>query len=110
PPPPHSPIVCTLGLAEERGLEPAGPAVEGADRYSENVFVGFGKYGFYFDEPGQYLVRAVYQGTGALMPPPNPWRLRIGTPPGREQDRLGQDYFSHQVGMSLYLGGSQSPL
>ena len=106
----YSPIFCNLGLAEERMLEPAGTAIEGADRYSENVFVSFGKYGFYFDEPGQYLVRAVYQGTGDLMIPSNTWRLRIGNPPGHEQDRLGQDYFSHEVGMSLYLGGSQSPL
>jgi hypothetical protein len=34
---------------------------------------------------------------------------RIGTPESKEEDRLAHDFFSYQVGMNLYLNGSQSP-
>jgi hypothetical protein len=36
-------------------------------------------------------------------------QIRVGNPVSREEDRLAQDFFSQEVGMSLYLGGSQSP-
>jgi hypothetical protein len=82
---------------------------EGEDRYSQKIFLSYGKYGFYFDEPGTYMIRALYQGPGNLLIPSNMHRIRVGQPASQDADRLGQDFFSYQVGMSLYLGGSASP-
>jgi hypothetical protein len=55
------------------------------------------------------MVRALYQGPGDLLIPSNIHRIRVGTPLSREEDCLAQDFFSYEVGMSLYLRGSQSP-
>ena len=104
----YDPVMCQLGVEMPLLLQAAGTGPEGADRYSESVFLTYGQYGFYFDQPGEYLVRAVYQGAGDLLVPSAVHRLRVGHPMSRDADRLAQDYFSYQVGMNLYLGGSAS--
>jgi len=104
----YAPILCKLGTPCIETLQPGKGAAPGEDRYSEDVFLSYGRYGFYFDEPGEYLVRAVYQGAGNMLIPSNVHRVRIGKPLTKEEDRIAQDFFSYQVGMSLYLNGSRS--
>jgi hypothetical protein len=104
-----APIMCKLGLPEMKTLEPMKTSVQGADRYSELVPLSYGQHGFYFNQPGEYLVRAVYQGAGDLLIISNVHRIRISSPYSQEDDRLAQDMFSDQVGLSLYLDGSRSP-
>ncbi len=105
----YSPIFCKLGIADSKILKPKDVSVQGEDRYSEQVSLSYGKFGFYFDRPGVYLIRAIYQGTGDLMVPSNVHRIRIGHPYSKEEDRLAQDFFTSAVGMNLYLQGSRSP-
>lgn len=104
----YAPILCKFGTPRIETLQPSKGATLGEDRYSEDVFLSYGKYGFYFDEPGEYLVRAVYQGVGDMLIPSNIHRVRIGKPLTKEEDRMAQDFFSYQAGMSLYLNGSHS--
>ena len=104
----YAPVMCKLGHIRTQPLTPGGEE-KGPDRYSEEVLISYGRYGFYFDVPGAYYVRALYQGTGDLLIPSNVHRLRVGAPLTRELDRTAQDYFSYQVGMNLYLDGSRSP-
>jgi hypothetical protein len=54
-------------------------------------------------------VWAVYQGTGDLLVHSKVHRVRVGNPLSSEEDRLAHDFFTDEVGLSLYLGGSQSP-
>ncbi len=106
----YAPVMCKLAANETKILQPLQEGVNrGADRHSEEVFLSYGRYGFYFDQPGEYLVRALYQGPGDVLIPSNVHRVRVGTPLTKDQDRIAQDYFSYQVGMSLYLNGSRSP-
>ena len=64
----------------------------------------------YFNTPGEYRIEAVYQGLGDVLDfPSNTHRIRVGTPTSKELDNLAQDYFSDDVGLSLYLQGSRSP-
>jgi hypothetical protein len=105
----YAPIFCKLATPELRTLQPADTSTEGADRYSQNIFLSYGSYGFYFDEPGDYRVRAVYQGAGDMLITSNTLTVRVGRPFTRDEDRMAQDYFTYPVGMSLYLDGSQSP-
>ena len=105
----YAPIMCKLATPEQHTLQPVDPAVAGADRYSESVFLSYGQYGFYFDQPGEYLVRALYQGPGDLLIPSNVHRVRVGRSLSVAEDRLAQDFFTYQVGLNLYLGGSPSP-
>lgn len=106
----YSPVMCKLAFPSPKQLLPLQANQEpGPDRYSEEVLISYGRYGFYFDEPGEYYVRALYQGGGDLLIPSNVHRLRVGSPLTREIDKTAQDYFSYEVGMNLYLEGSRSP-
>lgn len=104
----YAPILCMIGIPKIRTLKPLKEAIKGEDRYSENIFLSYGKYGFYFDEPGEYLVRAIYQGTGEMLIPSNIHRVRVGYPLSKEEEKTGREFFTYQVGMNLYLGGSRS--
>jgi len=103
----YMPVSCKIAEDVLVTLSPAG-AEDGSDRRSRTVFVAYGRYGFYFDEPGQYVVRVVYHGPGNLLIPSNTHRLRIGHPKSEAADRMAQDFFSYESGASLYLGGSHS--
>ncbi|HKR13806.1 MAG TPA: hypothetical protein VJT15_17205 [Pyrinomonadaceae bacterium] len=105
----YSPVMCKLAEPSYKALSPLTEGAEpGNDRYSEEIGLSYGRYGFYFDEPGEYLVRALYQGAGDLLIPSNIHRLRVGTPVSRDLDITAQDYFSYEVGMNIYLEGSRS--
>lgn len=105
----YAPILCKTGTPEIKVLKPEAEAVKGEDRHSENILLSYGTYGHYFNEPGEYLVRAFYHGAGDILIPSNLLRVRIGRPFTREEDRIAQDFFSYQAGMALYLNGSDSP-
>jgi hypothetical protein len=73
------------------------------------VKLTYGRTGFYFDEPGEYQIRASYQGPGDVLIPSSVHRLRVGHPFSPYEDRMAQDFFSRETGMALYLNGSSSP-
>lgn len=103
------PLLCYLAEAEALVLEPGVEGNEGPDRHSQLVFLAYGGGGFSFDRPGEYLIRAVYQSHGEILQPSNVLKIRVGLPESKEQEKVATDYFSSQVGLSLYLGGSKSP-
>ena len=107
----YVPILCKVAEAETTVLKPLqkDQKNKGEDRRSENVFVSFGVDGYYFDDPGEYLIKAVYHGGGDILIPSKVHRLRIGRPFAREEERIAQDYFNYSTGMTLYLNGSSSP-
>ena len=103
----YMPISCKIAPERTITLSPGG-AEDGSDRHSRSVFVTYGRYGFYFDEPGQYYIRALYHGLGNVLIPSNVMRVRVGHPRSERADRIAQDYFSYESGTALYLGGSHS--
>jgi hypothetical protein len=107
----YAPILCKVAEAETTVLKPLqkDQKNKGEDRQSENVFVSFGVDGYYFDDPGEYLIKAVYHGGGDILIPSQVHRLRIARPFAREEERIAQDYFNYSTGMTLYLNGSSSP-
>ena len=105
----YAPLLCKLADPAIRLFGSAQQAAEGADRYSEEVFLSFGSSGHYFNEPGEYLLRAVYQGAGNIYIASNIHRLRVGQPFSREEERAAQDVFGYEAGLALYMGGSASP-
>jgi hypothetical protein len=105
----YAPVLCKLAGPEMVVLRPQPEAVEGEDRHSENVFLSYGTYGHYFDRPGEYQLRALYQGPGDLVIASRVHRLRIGQPYSQEEERLAQDFYTDDVGLALYLRGSSSP-
>jgi hypothetical protein len=104
----YEPVMCAVGFPEPLRLSTA-EAEDGSDRYSREVFLSYGSDSFYFDRAGEYRIRAVYQGNGDVLIPSDIHRVRIGVPSDNELDRKAQDYFTHSVGLALYLQGSRSP-
>jgi hypothetical protein len=76
--------------------------------HGQMLHLTYGRDGFYFDAPGQYVLRAVYVGDGSNFIVSNLLRVRIGVPTPA-LDRLAQDFFTPDVGRCLYFGGSASP-
>jgi hypothetical protein len=103
----YDPVMCAVGTPDMLMLAAAGTA-QGPDRFSREIFLSYGSSDFYFDQPGEYRIRAVYQGPGDVLIPSEAHRIRIGVP-DKETDRLAQDYFTDAVGLTLYLQGSRSP-
>jgi hypothetical protein len=104
-----APVLCKLATPKVEVLLPLTEGKKGIDRYSENVSLSYGAAGFYFDEPGEYQIRAIYQGGGELQVPSNLHRIRVTRPATLEEDRIAQDFFTYKAGMALYLNGSSSP-
>ncbi|MCA4133958.1 hypothetical protein [Arthrobacter sp. M4] len=100
-------VVCFYGIPEMVTLAP-GQETQGEDRHSQLIQLAFGTGGFIFDEPGQYLVRAVYHTDGMLQTS-NTLPIRIGYPASKEEDRFAPDFFTRQVGLTLAFDGSMSP-
>jgi hypothetical protein len=103
----YLPLTCKLATPKMSRLK--GSTVTGEDRFSETIFLSYGKNGFYFDKPGEYIISALYQGQGRSLIYSNLHKIRVGHPLTRDDELLAQNYFTREVGLSLYLGGSQSP-
>jgi hypothetical protein len=104
----YHPIACKLALPEAAILQ-GKEAREGEDRISRQVLLSFGRDGFCFDQPGVYLVRALYVGLGDLEVTSNLHRIYVGPPTSPQENELVARYLTYEVGMNLYLGGSLSP-
>jgi len=105
-----SPVTCKLAPPAIKKLKyGAEDDGKGFDRHSVLLSLAYGSSGFYFDHPGQYLVRVTYQGPGDLLCPSNILHIRIGTPIDRDHDRLAQDFLRPEVGLNLAFDGSGSP-
>lgn len=105
----HEPVYHQLGEPERTTLAATEDAVEGDDRYSQTVYIGYGKDGHYFDQPGEYELRAAYEDRDTLRLVSNTHTLRVGAPQSRDENRLAKTMYSDEVGMTLALGGSRSP-
>jgi hypothetical protein len=81
---------------------------EGPDRRSKPVKLSFGADGHYFDEPGEYKVRAVYHESSGMVVTSNVATLRVGRPYSREEEMMAGKVFDHKTGLAWYLGGSRS--
>jgi hypothetical protein len=98
----YAPLACKLGTPNEETLTALH------DDYSEAIDLTYGSGGFYFDKPGQYVVRAYYQSPDGAVVASNALTLSV-SPPTSEDESFAQDFFSDDVGTCLYFQGSQAP-
>ena len=74
----------------------------------DSAYIGFGKDGFYFDQPGEYALRAQYvAGDGSRISCPV-LRLRVRTPATKEDEQVGELLMGEEQGQLLALLGSES--
>ena len=106
----YNPIISKESPPILMSLQPEGQREpEKPDRYNELITITYGKDGFYFNQPGEYLIQAIYSDFQSIIIPSNILRLKIKRPISNAQNKMASDFFTHEVGMNLYLKGSQSP-
>lgn len=74
----------------------------------EAAFLGFGKRGFYFGQPGLYEVRAIYQALDGSRVVSNILHLRIRSPFDREDDSVAEAFLGEEQGLLIAFRGSDS--
>jgi hypothetical protein len=70
----------------------------------ESVFLAYGGDGFYFMEPGEYQIWAVY-GAGGLRLQSNALRIRVAYPRTTEDEEMALWAFGRDQGHVLYMRG-----
>jgi hypothetical protein len=75
-----------------------------------NAYLGFGKGGFYFDQPGFYRIRASYLALDGSRVVSNTLKLRVCAPLNRKENHLADLYFGDDQGMLICFRGSDSEL
>jgi hypothetical protein len=75
----------------------------------DSAYIGFGKDGFYFGTPGDYELRARYNGPDGSVIVSNVWRLRVKSPATADDEHVADLFLGSDQGTLLYLLGSDSP-
>jgi hypothetical protein len=76
------------------------------DEIRDSAYIGYGKDGFYFDQPGQYKVRAVYAALDGSQVMSDLLSIRVRYPVSAEEDRMAELFLGDEQGTLLYLQGS----
>lgn len=98
----YDPPMYYFGRGRVKELAPGG-------RHCQTIWPNFGKLGHYFDNPGMYEIQASYRGAPGIEIPSPIHRIHIGNPVSHEENLAAKDYFTREVGLAMYLGGSDSP-
>jgi hypothetical protein len=76
------------------------------EKLYESAFVTYGAKGFYFEEPGEYQIWAVY-GAGGLRLRSNLLRLRVAFPQSSADEEMALWTFGRDQGHVLYMRGAE---
>jgi len=95
------PIMCKLAKTDVIETPPE-------KSHYENVMVSFGKHGHYFKDPGKYRLQAIYQGLGDVLVTSKIHEIVVKPPLTPEEEEAGSRYYTRDVGIALYLKGSDS--
>lgn len=74
----------------------------------DSAYIGYGKGGFYFDQPGQYHVRAVYAALDGSQVLSDILTIRVRYPTSADEDKLAELFLGEEQGALLYLKGSDN--
>lgn len=78
------------------------------DEVRDSAYIGYGKGGFYFDQPGQYRVRAAYAALDGSQVLSDILTIRVRYPVTRDEDTLADLFMGDDQGVLLYLQGSDN--
>lgn len=105
----YEPLSCRLRESEPLTLHGETDQEPFDDRHSTEVDITYGRDGFYFSDPGQYELRAVYVAADDRLVRSNLTVVRVERPRSADLEKLTKDFFTSDVGQVLYLKGSPSP-
>jgi len=78
------------------------------DEVQDSAYIGYGKGGFYFDQPGQYRVRAAYAALDGSQVLSEIVTIRVRYPVTQDEDTLADLFMGDDQGVLLYLQGSDN--
>jgi hypothetical protein len=73
-----------------------------------SAYIGYGKEGFYFDQPGFYRIKAAYLYKDGSIIQSDEITIRVKSPVTAAEDEIADLYFSSDAGTLFYLLGSDS--
>jgi len=76
---------------------------------TETAFIGYGKRGHYFAQPGIYWLRAGYYTPDGAIVASGDLRIRVRSPLSAEEDEIAELYSGEEQGRLFYLLGSDGP-
>jgi hypothetical protein len=74
-----------------------------------SAYIGYGKDGFYFDQPGFYRLKAAYLNKDGSVIQSDEALIRVKSPVTQAEDEIADMYFTGNAGMLFYMMGSDSP-
>lgn len=89
-------------IAGKTAFLPAGKTIEDA------AYIGFGKGGMYFDQPGVYTLRAIYHALDGSQVLSNVLKLLVRHPGTAENEEVANLLLGEEQGALFYLQGSDS--
>jgi hypothetical protein len=95
---PYQPLFKLCGEARTTELPPD-------EKLFESVFLAYGAGGFYFEEPGEYQIWAVYSAGGVRLRS-NALRIRVAFPQAAADEEMALWTFGHDQGHVLYMRGA----
>lgn len=78
------------------------------DEIADSAYIGYGKGGFYFDQPGIYRVRAAYAALDGSQVLSDILTIRVRYPVSQDDDKLADLFMGEAQGALLYLKGSDN--
>ena len=87
---------------------PAEQRLTQGERIDDSAYIGFGKGGLYFEQPGLYQIRAIYHALDGSRVFSNVLNLRVRYPLNVQDERLAELLIGSEQGGQFYLLGSDS--
>lgn len=82
--------------------------LRGEDEIRDSAYIGYGKGGFTFDQPGHYRIRAAYAAPDGSQVLSSILTLRVRYPVTPAEEELADLFMGEDQGTLLYLMGSDS--
>ncbi len=73
-----------------------------------SAYIGYGKEGFYFDQPGFYRIKGAYRNHDGSIIQSEEISIRVKSPVTATEDEIADKYFTPEAGMLFYLLGSDA--
>lgn len=87
---------------------PSEQAMMPGEPIEDSAYIGFGKGGLYFEQPGTYQIRVIYHALDGSRVFSNVLKLRVRYPVTAQEERLAELLIGSEQGAQFYLMGSDA--
>lgn len=103
---PNGQVVMYEGLADHFAIPGTTVLTEEKPSIYASTYIGYGREGFYFDQPGYYSIKAAYRTMEEGVITSAEVRIRVKHPVTEAEDAIAALYMGEEQGRLFYLLGS----